>query len=161
MWTNRRINLRTLVTVVKQYIYVNNIKKNLNLNLNIVNQITIDGFKIEIMLLKNCRYLEYENQRKAICEKCHARTNFVLTYSFFNIEWFFFLSLKIDKCFTSVPFPYTSLQVLFSFLENNTYYYCSSICNPFFTFPYINMHHRELKNMYIKYTNLSITNVWL
>lgn len=113
------------IYICKQY------KKNLYLNLNIVNQITKDGFKIEIMLLKNCRYLEYESQRKAICEKCHARTNFVLTYSFFNIEWFFFLSLKIDKCFTSVPFPYTFFQVLFSFLENNTYYYCSSICNPF------------------------------
>lgn len=101
MWTNRTINLRTLVTVVKQYIYVNNKKKNLYLNLNIVNQITKDGFKIEIMLLKNCRYLEYESQRKAICEKCHARTNFVLTYSFFNIfeNWQMFY-----KCTFSVHF---------------------------------------------------------
>lgn len=143
------------IYICKQY------KKNLYLNLNIVNQITKDGFKIEIMLLKNCRYLEYESQRKAICEKCHARTNFVLTYSFLNIEWFFFLSLKIDKCFTCVPFPYTFFRFFFPFWKTTHIIIAAVFATLFVTFPYINMHHRELKNMYIKYTNLSITNVWL
>lgn len=74
--------LITLIKVVKQYIFANNIIIIYTWIFNVVMQIIkhVLSFYIK-MILKSCTYLDYGSHWEAICEKCHARMNFVYTWN--------------------------------------------------------------------------------